>query len=646
MTEADEVFDVAIVGYGPVGSVLAILLGQLGHRVVVLERWPTPYPLPRAVHFDDEVARILQGCGIGGQLPAITEVPDHYEWRNAEGRTLLRFGLGGTGISGWPHGSMFNQPQLEDVLNDRARALPTVTIRRGAEVTAIVDDGHVVSVEYRTVVVEPGADVPTPTGEHAQLRARYVVGCDGCNSMVRDQIDTHVTDLGFFYDWLIVDVILNEARVFEPTNLQLCDPARPTTVVSGGPGRRRWEFMRLPSETIDHLNDTTAAWQLLEPWDVTPANARIERHAVYTFQARWVDQWRDRHVLLAGDAAHQMPPFAGQGMCAGLRDAANLHWKLDLVLRGHAGDELLDTYGQERKPSVEAAIGLSMELGKVICVPDPAAAAAHDEAMLAEAARHPIAQIPPLPGITDGVRLVDDPLAGQLFLQANATLDGRTDLWTTSSVSGGGSSASTRQSPAPSRPSWRDGSPSSAGTSSRSGPPAPCKTPTARIATGSAATTSRRCCSGPTSTSSEPCGRPPTQAPCSSRPARRSHPASSTPPRMKGATAASRRRRREPAATLRDVSSVDQTGSPSASTTTSMHLIRHHHRPGLPTARHQPRRSRSTGPFGTQADTPTSFEDVDARHASPRARPCLVDRQPTRADAAVSPAVRKPTPRP
>jgi 2-polyprenyl-6-methoxyphenol hydroxylase-like FAD-dependent oxidoreductase len=428
MTEADEVFDVAIVGYGPVGSVLAILLGELGHRVVVLERWPTPYPLPRAVHFDDEVARILQACGIGGQLPAITEVPDQYEWRNAEGRTLLRFGLGGIGISGWPHGSMFNQPQLEDVLNDRARALPTVTIRRGAEVTAIVDDGHVVSVEYRTVVVEPGADVPTPTGEHGQLRARYVVGCDGCNSMVRDQIDTHLTDLGFFYDWLIVDVILNEARVFEPTNLQLCDPARPTTVVSGGPGRRRWEFMRLPSETIDHLNDTTTAWQLLEPWDVTPANARIERHAVYTFQARWVDQWRDRHVLLAGDAAHQMPPFAGQGMCAGLRDAANLHWKLDLVLRGHAGDELLDTYGQERKPSVEAAIGLSMELGKVICVPDPAAAAARDDAMLAEAARQPIAQIPPLPGITEGLRVVDDPLAGQLFLQANATLDGRIDL--------------------------------------------------------------------------------------------------------------------------------------------------------------------------------------------------------------------------
>ena len=428
MTEADEVFDVAIVGYGPVGSVLAILLGQLGHRVVVLERWPTPYPLPRAVHFDDEVARILQGCGIGGQLPAITEVPDHYEWRNADGRTLLRFGLGGTGISGWPHGSMFNQPQLEDVLNDRARALPTVTIRRGAEVTAIVDDSHVVSVEYRTVVVEPGADVPTPTGEHAQLRARYVVGCDGSNSMVRDQIDTHMTDLGFFYDWLIVDVILDEARVFEPTNLQRCDPARPTTVVSGGPGRRRWEFMRLPSETIDHLNDTTTAWQLLEPWDVTPANARIERHAVYTFQARWVDQWRDRHVLLAGDAAHQMPPFAGQGMCAGIRDAANLHWKLDLVFRGHAGDELLDTYGQERKPSVEAAIGLSMELGKVICVPDPAAAAARDEAMLAEAARQPIAKIPPLPGITEGVRLVDDPLAGQLFLQANATLDGRTAL--------------------------------------------------------------------------------------------------------------------------------------------------------------------------------------------------------------------------
>ncbi len=186
-------------------------------------------------------------------------------------------------------------------------------------------------------------------------------------------------DLGFFYDWLIVDVILDEARTYDPINVQICDPARPSTAVSGGPGRRRWEFMRLPDEPRDALDDEATAWRLLETWDVHPGNASLERHAVYTFQARWVEQWRAGRVLLGGDAAHQMPPFAGQGMCSGLRDAVNLAWKLDLVLTGAAGDDLLDTYQLERMPNVRSVIDFSMELGKVICVPDAAEAAARDE---------------------------------------------------------------------------------------------------------------------------------------------------------------------------------------------------------------------------------------------------------------------------
>ena len=212
----------------------------------------------------------------------------------------------------------------------------------------------------------------------ATVRARYAVGCDGANSTVRDRIGVVPHDLGFFYDWLIVDVVLDEPRVFDPLNVQICDPGRPTTAVSGGPGRRRWEFMRLPHETREELNDEARAWELLAPWDVHPGNARLERHAVYTFNARYVEQWRVGRVLLAGDAAHQMPPFAGQGLCAGVRDAANLAWKLDLVLDGRAPDALLDTYGQERLPSARQAIEFSMELGKVICVPDPDEAAARD----------------------------------------------------------------------------------------------------------------------------------------------------------------------------------------------------------------------------------------------------------------------------
>jgi 2-polyprenyl-6-methoxyphenol hydroxylase-like FAD-dependent oxidoreductase len=399
--------EVVVVGCGPVGNTLAILLAQLGRSVVVLERWPQPYPLPRAVHLDHEVARILQSCGIGAELRAISEPAYIYEWRNAAGTTLLRFGRVGNSASGWPESLMFNQPALEARLDVRARELPGISVRRGVEVTGLGHDGD-------TVVVRAA------TGD--EFRARYVVGCDGANSTVRNFAGLPVHDLGFFFDWLIVDVVPDEPRVFDPINVQICDPARPTTAVSGGPGRRRWEFMRLPHETLEELNDERRAWELLEPWDVHPGNARLERHAVYTFGARYAEQWRTGPVLVAGDAAHLMPPFAGQGMCAGIRDAANLAWKLDLVINGLAPDALLDTYQQERLPSARRAIEFSMELGKVICVPDADEAAARDEAM-AVAVGADLVEAPSLPQLDDGLVHPTAPHAGQLFVQG--TVGGR-----------------------------------------------------------------------------------------------------------------------------------------------------------------------------------------------------------------------------
>ena len=392
--------EVAIVGYGPVGSSLAILLAQLGRTVTVLERWPDPYPFPRAVHFDHEVGRILQACGIGDELRTMSEPADIYEWRNAAGTTLLRFGQSGNGPSGWPASSMFNQPTIEQLLDRRAGECG-VDVRRGVEVTSIEQQGdHVVAT---------GADGTTVSG-------RYVIGCDGANSTVRALTGLPVTDLGFFYDWLIVDVILAEPRVFDPINLQICDPARPTTAVSGGPGRRRWEFMRLPHESLEELNDEARAWELLAAWNVHPGNANLERHAVYTFNARYSERWRAERAFLAGDAAHLMPPFAGQGMCSGLRDAVNLAWKLDFVLADVAGDALLDSYQAERLPSARAAIDFSMELGRVICVPDPAEAAARDEAMAAGVGDEP-APAPGLPALTAGFIHPTAPHAGAQLVQ-------------------------------------------------------------------------------------------------------------------------------------------------------------------------------------------------------------------------------------
>ncbi|MGO9872871.1 MAG: bifunctional 3-(3-hydroxy-phenyl)propionate/3-hydroxycinnamic acid hydroxylase [Acidimicrobiia bacterium] len=408
--------DVTIVGAGPVGLVLGVQLAQRGRSVVILEQWPRAYSLPRAVHFDHEVGRIFQSCGVGDKVRAVSEPAEVYEWRNAEGTTLLRFGRIGTARSGWPFSSMFCQPEVEALLESRARALPSLDIRRAVRVDALDQhDDHVV-VHHASVEID--ADGQLLQRSAGTVRTSYVVGCDGANSTVRDLLGVTMDDRGFFYDWLIVDVILDEPRVFDPINLQVCDPARPTTAVSGGPGRRRWEFMRLPDEPLEELGEEPTAWTLLAPWDVHPANARLERHAVYTFAARVADTWQVGRTFLAGDAAHQMPPFAGQGMCAGIRDAANLAWKLDLVLTGRAGTGLLATYDEERRPSAVAAVEFSSELGKVICVPDPTQAKARDDAMAA-AVTDEVSDVADLPGIASGLVQAESKRAGELFPQAD-----------------------------------------------------------------------------------------------------------------------------------------------------------------------------------------------------------------------------------
>ena len=181
--------------------------------------------------------------------------------------------------------------------------------------------------------------------------------------------------------------------------------------------------MALPGESIDQLNDEATAWRLLEPWDASPSNARLERHAVYRFQARWVQEWRRGRVLLAGDAAHQTPPFAGQGLCSGLRDAANLAWKLDRVLTGTSPDTLLDAYGTERAPNMEAVIELAIEMGKMICACDPDDVRARDDMFLA-GDDGSITDIPPFPGISEGIILPGTPRAGELFVQGDVARDG------------------------------------------------------------------------------------------------------------------------------------------------------------------------------------------------------------------------------
>lgn len=395
MTFASEPYDVVIVGYGPVSEVLAVILGRKGRRVAVVERWTERYPLPRAVCIDHEMYRMLSQIGMGDELPAVSHAGPAYRWFNADWRELLSIDWSAESISGGPEVNFIHQPTLEGMFDDHVRRNPCVEVHLGYEALAVSQNDALA-----TLTVEERA-----TGKRTDFSARYVIGCDGANSIVRRAIGSAHEDRGFEADWLVIDILPNEGVELDvPPAAQWCNPERPTTIVPAGvrDGRyyRRWEFMRLPHETIQDIENEEAAWRLLAPW-VRPDQATMVRHKVYTFRSLLAERWRDRRLLIAGDAAHVMPPFMGQGMCAGLRDDWNLAWKLDLVLDGRAEDSLLDTYQTERCPHVSDVIDLSMYLGRMICQPDREKAAARDAAFFDGTVEPP----PPFPHLTDGILL-------------------------------------------------------------------------------------------------------------------------------------------------------------------------------------------------------------------------------------------------
>ena len=394
MLEPD--YDVIQIGYGPVSATLALMLGRQGRSVAVCERWSRRYPLPRAVCVDHELYRVLAANGMGDVLPRVTQKGPLYQWFNADWRELLVIDWSAPAISGGPEVNFVHQPTLEEALDQAVGALPSVDLHLGWEMTAVEQDDDLARVHLRH----------GDTGEVKELSARYVVGCDGANSLVREAIGGGREDRGFEADWLVIDVLLKEGVTIEglgiPAAGQYCNPERPTTIVPAGvrEGRtfRRWEFMRLPGERVEDLEREERVWELLRPW-AGPEDIELVRHKVYNFRSLLAERWRDRRLLIAGDAAHVMPPFMGQGMCSGMRDAWNLAWKLGLILDGKADDRLLDTYQPERLPHVGQITDISIYLGKMICLPDAEAAAARDAEFLGGTAEPP----PPFPAMIDGL---------------------------------------------------------------------------------------------------------------------------------------------------------------------------------------------------------------------------------------------------
>ena len=356
---ADDVqafYDVAVIGYGPTGLVAASLLGQAGYRVVVVERWPTMYGLPRLTHIDGETARIVQACGDIDQAMRDSLALHTYHYVNAAGELLLELEWKGKQCGYTAHNSIY-QPDIEDAIHDRVAALPNVELLRGWEAVFLkqTDDGVTVAIQ-RTNTAKDGAQA-AKDGQWAEpaksFGARYVIGADGANSFVRRSLGIERNDFGHKHRWLNLDSenLSDAAERFKLLTI-FCDPARGHMYMPIGDNRTRFEVRLLDGESIEEWEDPATGWRWLrEKYGVGPEDFKFLRNVVYTFQTRMAERWREGNVLLGGDAAHAMMPYMGQGACSGMRDGINLAWKLDLVLSGRASAALLDSYEAERRPA-------------------------------------------------------------------------------------------------------------------------------------------------------------------------------------------------------------------------------------------------------------------------------------------------------
>ncbi|MEO7243075.1 MAG: bifunctional 3-(3-hydroxy-phenyl)propionate/3-hydroxycinnamic acid hydroxylase [Variovorax sp.] len=396
-------YDVAIVGCGPVGATLANLLGQRGLTVLVLDREADIYPLPRAIAFDAECMRVFQTLGIVDVLRPHLLVSPGMKFVDAKGRVLIDWSRPvDVGPQGWHPSYRFHQPELERALRQRLTAWPKVDVRLRHDVFALDEREDHVQLRLERLV----------DGSLHRSRARYVIGCDGARSLVRRLMDSTLEDLHSHERWLVLDVLLKRERPdLGDHSIQFCDPVRPSTYVRGVGRRRRWELMLMPGDDAATIMRPESVWPLLSRW-LEPAEAELERPALYTFHAVVAKGWRKRRSLIAGDAAHQTPPFMGQGMCAGIRDAANLGWKLADVVRGAAPERLLDSYESERAPHAREFIETAVRLGAVIQATDAEAVRLRDEQM----ASNPQIFATPQPPLGSGAH-VDDELGGRVARQ-------------------------------------------------------------------------------------------------------------------------------------------------------------------------------------------------------------------------------------
>ncbi|GKQ52486.1 bifunctional 3-(3-hydroxy-phenyl)propionate/3-hydroxycinnamic acid hydroxylase [Bradyrhizobium sp. Ce-3] len=414
----NPIHDVAIVGLGPVGAILANLLAKAGLSVAVVERAADIYDKPRAITLDHEALRVLQAIGLGDFMEQAIAPHNGSHYLGVDGEIIKIFDpMPPPFPLGWNPNVTFVQPELEQALREKLAEYRHADVLLAAAGVALEQDDGTVTLTARR-----------ESGDEVSIRARYLVGCDGANSFVRKQLGVGLDDLAFDEWWMVVDTLTSDPAKRPARSFQYCRPSRPGTFVPGPRNLRRWEIKLLPGEDPEAFGAADNVVQLLKGFtDIS--DLTIWRSAVYRFHALLGQRWRDRRVLLMGDAVHQTPPFLGQGLCAGIRDAVNLAWKLRLVLRGDADETLLDSYEIERKPHVRAVVASAKEFGKIIGELDPVAATERDLRLRAELKAGTAETIRQkfIPDLVSGLIARDAALAGRLFVQPHVRApDGRT----------------------------------------------------------------------------------------------------------------------------------------------------------------------------------------------------------------------------
>ena len=371
--------DVLVAGYGPAGEVLAGAIARAGHRVAAVDRWPAPYGLPRLVGFDGEAVRIVQSVASVDEALQDSIVFGHAKWFGADGELNMLLDYTGTS-SGFAGFYSVYQPDIEAAIERRTATYPNAVVLRGTSLVSFEQDADGVTATVGTW--RSSTDGVDPAS-HRTIRAKYLVACDGARSTVRTQLDVELEDFGINERWLNFDTLVKRPLPDAAAGIEFhMWPERPYVFMPIGTKRHRFEIRLLPHETEEEMVKPEVAWNWLkDKFNLGPDDVEILRDVVYPFPTRIAKTWRVGRVFLAGDAAHTMPPYTGMGACAAMRDSKNLAWKLDLVLRGLAGDPLLDTYQLEREQQYRPLVHVSVMLCGAVNLSDPEAAKGRDAAM-------------------------------------------------------------------------------------------------------------------------------------------------------------------------------------------------------------------------------------------------------------------------